>query len=138
MASINVGMQDVIRVINELHDALATTGAAVQIDLPQIAVVGGQSAGKSSVLENIAGRDFLPRGSDIVTRRPLILQMYHSDKEYAEFLHKKDVQFTDYDLVRKEIEDETERVARGKNVSSDPISLKWYSPYGQSTENEAR
>ena len=33
--------------------------------------------GKSSVLENIVGRDFLPRGSGIVTRRPLILQLIY-------------------------------------------------------------
>jgi hypothetical protein len=39
-----------------------------------------QSSGKSSVLENLVGRDFLPRGTDIVTRRPLILQLLrHSD-----------------------------------------------------------
>jgi hypothetical protein len=31
-----------------------------------------QSSGKSSVLENIVGRDFLPRGTGIVTRRPLV------------------------------------------------------------------
>ncbi|EAZ45759.1 hypothetical protein OsJ_30443 [Oryza sativa Japonica Group] len=34
--------------------------------LPTIAVVGGQSSGKSSVLESIVGRDFLPRGSALV------------------------------------------------------------------------
>lgn len=34
-----------------------------------------KSSGKSSVLENIVGRDFLPRGKDIVTRRPLVLQL---------------------------------------------------------------
>lgn len=45
------------------------------IDLPQITVVGSQSSGKSSVLENIVGRDFLPRGTGIVTRRPLVLQL---------------------------------------------------------------
>jgi GTP-binding protein EngB required for normal cell division len=33
------------------------------LDLPQIVVVGSQSSGKSSVLENIVGRDFLPRVS---------------------------------------------------------------------------
>lgn len=44
-------------------------------DLPQITVIGSQSSGKSSVLENIVGRDFLPRGSGIVTRRPLVLQL---------------------------------------------------------------
>lgn len=42
------------------------------MDLPQIAVIGSQSSGKSSVLENIVGRDFLPRGTGIVTRRPLV------------------------------------------------------------------
>ena len=45
------------------------------IDLPQITVLGSQSSGKSSVLENIVGRDFLPRGTGIVTRRPLVLQL---------------------------------------------------------------
>ena len=29
------------------------------------------------MLENIVGRDFLPRGTGIVTRRPLILQLVH-------------------------------------------------------------
>jgi len=37
--------------------------------------VGSQSCGKSSVLENIVGKDFLPRGTGIVTRRPLVLQL---------------------------------------------------------------
>ncbi|URD77179.1 GED [Musa troglodytarum] len=32
---------------------------------PSVAVVGGQSSGKSSVLESIVGRDFLPRGSEM-------------------------------------------------------------------------
>lgn len=36
-----------------------------------------QSSGKSSVLESLVGRDFLPRGSGIVTRRPLVLQLVH-------------------------------------------------------------
>jgi hypothetical protein len=41
----------------------------------QIAVVGSQSSGKSSVLESLVGYDFLPRGTGIVTRRPLVLQV---------------------------------------------------------------
>ena len=44
-----------------------------QIEMPQIVVVGSQSTGKSSVLESIVGKDFLPRGSGIVTRCPLVL-----------------------------------------------------------------
>lgn len=47
------------------------------IQLPQLVVVGSQSSGKSSVLENIVGKDFLPRGTSIVTRCPLVLQLVH-------------------------------------------------------------
>lgn len=66
-----------IATINKLQDALAPLGGGSQspVDLPQITVVGSQSSGKSSVLENIVGRDFLPRGTGIVTRRPLVLQL---------------------------------------------------------------
>ncbi len=46
-----------------------------RLDLPQVAVVGSQSSGKSSVLEALVGRDFLPRGPEICTRRPLLLQL---------------------------------------------------------------
>ena len=67
----NSGMKDVIHTINQLQDVLTSTGVSLGLDLPQIAVVGGQSAGKSSVLECFVGKDFLPRGSGIVTRRPL-------------------------------------------------------------------
>ncbi|KAL1919278.1 uncharacterized protein VTP21DRAFT_1970 [Calcarisporiella thermophila] len=64
-----------IKTVNKLQDAFAMVGVYNPIDLPQIVVVGAQSSGKSSVLENIVGRDFLPRGTGIVTRRPLILQL---------------------------------------------------------------
>ena len=69
--------EQLISTINKLQDALAPLGGGSQspIDLPQITVVGSQSSGKSSVLENIVGRDFLPRGTGIVTRRPLVLQL---------------------------------------------------------------
>ncbi|KAI1319709.1 vacuolar protein sorting-associated protein 1 [Mortierella claussenii] len=64
-----------IKTINRLQDAFSTVGVHNPVDLPQIVVIGSQSSGKSSVLENIVGRDFLPRGSGIVTRRPLVLQL---------------------------------------------------------------
>ena len=64
-------MRDVIHHMNLLQDVFAASSVTIGLDLPQIAVVGGQSAGKSSVLENFVGKDFLPRGSGIVTRRPL-------------------------------------------------------------------
>ena len=68
---------DLITLVNKLQDTFNHIGGDA-VDLPQIVVVGSQSSGKSSVLETIVGRDFLPRGSGIVTRRPLILQLIHT------------------------------------------------------------
>lgn len=49
--------------------------------------------------------------------------------EYAEFLHKKGQQFTDFDSVRQEIEDETDRVTgQNKGISPHPINLRVHSP----------
>lgn len=112
------------------------------IDLPQITVVGSQSSGKSSVLENIVGRDFLPRGTGIVTRRPLILQLTNrrsGDKlpdgsdapgeEWGEFLHLPGKKFTNFEDIRKEIENETEKVTgHNAGISSNPINLRIFSP----------
>lgn len=43
-----------------------------------------QSSGKSSVIESLVGRSFLPRGPGIVTRRPLVLQLVYSPKDSKE------------------------------------------------------
>uniref|UniRef100_A0A8C0G2M3 dynamin GTPase n=1 Tax=Chelonoidis abingdonii TaxID=106734 RepID=A0A8C0G2M3_CHEAB len=126
----NRGMEDLIPLVNKLQDAFASIGQNADLDLPQIAVVGGQSAGKSSVLENFVGRDFLPRGSGIVTRRPLVLQLVNSTTEYGEFLHCKGRKFTDFEEIRLEIEAETDRVTgSNKGISSVPINLRVYSPH---------
>ncbi|XP_041974594.1 dynamin isoform X3 [Aricia agestis] len=125
----NMGMEQLIPIVNKLQDAFTQLGVHMQLDLPQIAVVGGQSAGKSSVLENFVGRDFLPRGSGIVTRRPLILQLINGQAEYAEFLHCKGKKFVDFNEVRQEIEAETDRITgSNKGISPVPINLRVYSP----------
>nr|XP_015222584.1 PREDICTED: dynamin-1 isoform X3 [Lepisosteus oculatus] len=126
----NRGMEDLIPLVNQLQDAFSAIGQNANLDLPQIAVVGGQSAGKSSVLENFVGKDFLPRGSGIVTRRPLVLQLINCPTEYAEFLHCKGKKFTDFDEVRQEIESETDRVTGiNKGISPIPINLRVSSPH---------
>ncbi|XP_075793169.1 dynamin-3 isoform X8 [Pelodiscus sinensis] len=123
-------MEGLIGLVNRLQDAFAALGQSCLLGLPQIAVVGGQSAGKSSVLETCVSRDFLPRGSGIVTRRPLVLQLVTAKTEYAEFLHCKGRKFTDFDEVRQEIEAETDRVTGlNKGISSIPINLRVCSPH---------
>ncbi|XP_055550265.1 dynamin isoform X4 [Wyeomyia smithii] len=123
-------MESLIPIVNKLQDAFTQMGVHMQLDLPQIAVVGGQSAGKSSVLENFVGKDFLPRGSGIVTRRPLILQLINGTVEFGEFLHQKGKKFTNFEEIRQEIEAETDRVTgNNKGISNIPINLRVYSPH---------
>jgi GTP-binding protein EngB required for normal cell division len=63
-------MEQLIPNASKLQDVLGALGQTARLDLPQIVVVGGQSSGKSSVLESIVWRSFLPRVTGIVTRRP--------------------------------------------------------------------
>ncbi|KTW29785.1 vacuolar protein sorting-associated protein 1 [Pneumocystis carinii B80] len=141
-----------IKTINRLQDAFSTVGVQNPVDLPQITVIGSQSSGKSSVLENIVGRDFLPRGTGIVTRRPLILQLIHrlatgnkenqveeeekrvegegnnNGEEWGEFLHLPGQKFFDFNEIREEIIRETESKTGTKGISPIPINLRIYSP----------
>ncbi|KAG5131306.1 hypothetical protein JHK84_037703 [Glycine max] len=127
----------VISLVNRLQDIFARVGSQSTIDLPQVAVVGSQSSGKSSVLEALVGRDFLPRGNDICTRRPLVLQLVQTKRkpnldnndEYGEFLHLPGRKFHDFSEIRREIQAETDREAGGnKGVSDKQIRLKIFSP----------
>lgn len=85
MATQSQGVMDpgLIRTINRLQDAFSTVGVTNPVDLPQITVIGSQSSGKSSVLENVVGRDFLPRGTGIVTRRPLVSSCFYRSIAYT-------------------------------------------------------
>ncbi|KFY32005.1 hypothetical protein V493_00597 [Pseudogymnoascus sp. VKM F-4281 (FW-2241)] len=154
MTSNQGGISDpgLITLVNKLQDVFTTVGVQNPIDLPQIVVVGSQSSGKSSVLENIVGRDFLPRGTGIVTRRPLVLQLINrqppgttngvseeevsntTDKEanvdeWGEFLHIPGQKFHDFNKIREEIVKETEaKTGRNAGISPAPINLRIYSP----------
>ncbi|ORE06403.1 hypothetical protein BCV72DRAFT_125288 [Rhizopus microsporus var. microsporus] len=126
-------MSNLIELMNKLQTVAASVGADNSLDLPLIIVVGSQSSGKSSVLETFVQRDFLPRGSGIVTRRPLVLQLVTlhqpSALEYGEFLHIKDKKFYEFSEIREEIERETSRLAgANKGISKMPIHLRIYSP----------
>ncbi|KAJ5260486.1 hypothetical protein N7478_012091 [Penicillium angulare] len=146
--------EDLLVTVNKLQDLVFNTIGNDSLDLPQIVVVGSQSSGKSSVLENIVGRDFLPRGSGIVTRRPLILQLINipserddlpdhdevhvphtaasvaGQHEWAEFHHQPGRKFEDFAAVKQEIEAETARIAgSNKGINRQPINLKIFSPH---------
>ncbi|XP_074133534.1 dynamin-1-like protein [Sminthopsis crassicaudata] len=136
-------MEALTPVISKLQEVFSVVGREI-IQLPQIVVFGSQSSGKSSVVESIVGRDFLPKGSGIMTRRPLILQLVHvasleerqatspetyiQAEEWATFLHNRQKIFTDYHEIQKEISNETERITgTNKAISLAPLYLKIYS-----------
>ena len=73
-----MSMEKLIPLINKLQEIFYRTKLAFSVEMPQIVVIGGQSSGKSSLLENICGRDFLPRGTNIVTRRPTVIQLINT------------------------------------------------------------
>lgn len=127
----NAEMQSLVSMLNKLQDATTVLRPGQPpIDLPQMCVVGSQSSGKSSVLENIVGRSFLPRGSGIVTRRPLVLMMLQNSAcaEYAEFSHLPGKHFTTDAAIRAEIEADTEReCGANKGLNPKPINLRFYS-----------
>ncbi|KAJ8774123.1 hypothetical protein K2173_009554 [Erythroxylum novogranatense] len=133
-------MESLITLVNRIqrvctvlgdHAGVASSLPTLWESLPSVVVVGGQSSGKSSVLESIVGRDFLPRGSGIVTRRPLVLQLHKIEpgiQEYAEFLHLPKKRFIDFSMVRKEIQDETDKMTgSSKKISPLAIHLSIYS-----------
>lgn len=101
------------------------------ISLPRIAVLGEQSAGKSSLLESVCGLNFLPRGTGIVTRRPLELRMVKAPVSEPYFIFPKDRgdhKFTDTSEVKKLIEDLTEEATNHtKAIVDDPITCTVYS-----------
>ena len=130
----NHGMEELIGVINELQatfSKLQVSEKDMKLDLPRIAVVGSQSAGKTSVLESFVGKEFLPRGSGIVTRCPLVLQLIHAppgSEEVAQFHHRPD-KYTDFSLVGEEITRRTQELAGTAVVCETPIMLKVTSPH---------
>ncbi|ONH64737.1 Dynamin-related protein DNM1 [Cyberlindnera fabianii] len=169
-------LEDLIPTVNKLQDVTYDAGID-SLDLPILSIIGSQSSGKSSILETIVGKDFLPRGTGIVTRRPLVLQLIniaedspliHSytnasssprestpetgaaatdeltledhlrqqqgykpevQNEWGEFLHIPGKRFYNFSDIRREIENETSRIAgKNKGISRLPINLKIYSP----------
>ena len=134
-------MENLIPVINKLQDIFNTVGFEA-IHLPQIVVVGTQSSGKSSVLENIVGKSFLPRGTGIVTRRPLVLQLLNSKEieatdesgpdpwGYGVFLHRGEQRYYSFDDICQEIQNDTDKVSgNNRGISAEAITLRIYSPH---------
>ena len=115
----------------EVRGLLQQVGQGSTLTLPSIVVVGSQSSGKSSVLEAIVGHEFLPKGSNMVTRRPIELTLVNTPDahaEYGEFPALGLGKITDFTQVQKTLRDLNLAVPESECVSDDPIQLRIYSP----------
>lgn len=115
----------------EIRSLLQTVGQSEALTLPSIVVVGSQSSGKSSVLEAIVGHEFLPKGSNMVTRRPIELTLVNTPDakaEYGEFPALGLGKITDFLQIQKTLTDLNLAVPEKECVSDDPIQLRIYSP----------
>ncbi|KIM31728.1 hypothetical protein M408DRAFT_327179 [Serendipita vermifera MAFF 305830] len=70
------------RAVLDLVDNLHSHGLQGQLDLPQIAVVGSQSVGKSSLIESISGIT-LPRAKGTCTRCPIECRLSRTDSPWS-------------------------------------------------------
>ncbi|TKA76455.1 hypothetical protein B0A55_06106 [Friedmanniomyces simplex] len=115
----------------EIRSLLQTIGQSETLTLPSIVVVGSQSSGKSSVLEAIVGHEFLPKGSNMVTRRPIELTLVNTPKaqaEYGEFPALGLGKITDFSQIQRTLTDLNLAVPEKDCVSDDPIQLRIHSP----------
>ncbi|KAH8891405.1 hypothetical protein GQ53DRAFT_824006 [Thozetella sp. PMI_491] len=116
----------------EIRNILQQVDQSNSFTLPSIVVIGSQSSGKSSVLEAIVGHEFLPKGSNMVTRRPIELTLVNtpeSKTEYGEFPDLGLRRITDFTSIQRTLTELNLAVPDSECVSDDPIRLTVYSPY---------
>jgi GTP-binding protein EngB required for normal cell division len=141
----------IIQINNELNGLFND-----QIKLPRIVVVGGQSSGKSSVLNSIITMNILPTGSEMVTRSPLSIELTPTingsspSVEFGNYIVSdsnsnnnsnawksiKNIKVSypeptndELTLIKNEIEKITNVIAgTEKNISRQPINIKIFLP----------
>lgn len=125
-------MMVLTRKMIEIRNILQRVGQTGALQLPSIVVIGSQSSGKSSVLEAIVGHEFLPKGANMVTRRPIELTLINTPgqtAEYGEFPALNIGKITDFSRIQATLTDLNLAVSEEDCVSDDPIQLNIYSPH---------
>lgn len=125
------------RKLIEIRSVLLSVDQSDALKLPSIVVIGSQSSGKSSVLEAIVGHEFLPKGDNMVTRRPIELTLIHTPvkkgsslpTEYGEFPNMPHLgKVTSFPTIQKTLTDLNLSVPAELCVSDEPIQLHIHSP----------
>ena len=121
-------IMDLTKKMIEIRGLLRDIDESENLTLPSIVVIGSQSSGKSSVLEAIVGHEFLPKGDNMVTRRPIemtLINTPNSREEYGEIEAEK---ISDFAEIQRRLTRLNLEVPQSVCVSDEPIHLKIYSP----------
>lgn len=140
----------ILNIANEINDIFAKTNlgeTSACLKLPKIVVVGGQSSGKSSLLNSIISFDILPTNTNLCTRTPIDIRLHQVKNMvdgYVEFgRNTNDGWITENKIsikqpipleseikqIRDMIEEKTNEIAGTlSNISSTPLVLNIYSP----------
>lgn len=124
-------MLNLTRQMIEIRNLLLLVDHTDSLRLPSLVVIGSQSSGKLSVLEAIVGQKFLPKGSNMVTRRPIELTLVNSPgtaADVAEFPALKLNNLTNFEEVQKILFDLNMAVPETECISNDPIQITIRSP----------
>ena len=128
--------------LNALSECLNANG--IKFETNKICVVGLQSSGKSTVLNNLMNMPFLPTSQGISTRLPIHIEMYNTSESKAIFGNYVNGQWQDFKSIQlslpepsptelKQIETEIQTITNtkagtGTNVTNSPIYVRIYSP----------
>ncbi|CCH59248.1 hypothetical protein TBLA_0B04100 [Henningerozyma blattae CBS 6284] len=126
MLNLTKQMIEIRTILNKIN---STTSQ--QLTLPSIVVIGSQSSGKSSVLESIVGKEFLPKGSNMVTRRPIELTLVNTpnaNEITADFPAMRKYNIKNFNEVSKLLLELNMSVPSSEAISEDPIELTIKSP----------
>ena len=120
MLNLTKQMIEIRAILNKIDSSSA------HLTLPSIVVIGSQSSGKSSVLEAIVGKEFLPKGNNMVTRRPIELTLVNtpnSDDITADFPAQRLYNIRDFKEVKRILTELNLSVPSTETISEDPIQL---------------
>ncbi|CAG9481851.1 dynamin-like protein, putative [Plasmodium vivax] len=126
-------MDKLVPIVNKLQNVLSSFISSETLSLPHIAVVGAQSVGKTSLLESLVGLSFMPKGEDIVTRTPIIIQLTNSKSEecyctltYTDYENNRvEKHVDDFSILNDMLIDVTEEITGGnKCIKESPIIIE--------------
>ncbi|WEJ94217.1 mitochondrial dynamin GTPase Msp1 [Yamadazyma tenuis] len=122
----NSQMLNLTKQMIEIRNIVSQVDDSNHLKLPSIVVIGSQSSGKSSVLESIVGHEFLPKGDNMVTKRPIELTLVNTpelkDTQVIEFPELR-LKFDDFKSVQKMLVDLNMQVPSHECISDDPINV---------------